>query len=397
MSKKSWRSSITAPTLHQKQRVNEVKKALTYAKLLILSLLLSLSTSSAQEGETYSTSDYVGFHVEVIKANAFTPMAFNVSRTPAGKLHQTINGTFGIGNAMGLKAGSDWRDADIIWIKDGTYWTQIYYNDEDLVGQPENISIGWKAVGWGDADYGDYYIPENNGFWIQSKKDVDWVVGFGGFVKRDATTHRLIKGFNSLNRGYPLPMTLIESGINYSRGFEKGINGDIVWLYRADTGQYDQYYYANGNEWPFFEGWRKIGSEDTNAGYDYIPYSLLIQKKRGAGTITIMPPAGLAQKKTVSRRINGPPKTQLYPYIEIWEGDGQPYFNAAWQVNQKLRYTTEVYEPWNGWFTINNRIPPHQELWTYDFARMLVLRWGGARVIAEWHSPVLLPADKNKN
>ena len=363
--------------------------------ILGLLTLAYCTIAGAQLEQTHSTSDYVGFHVEVIKANAFTPMAFNVTRSPEGKLHQTINETFGIGNAMGLKPGSYWRDADIIWIKDGTYWTQVYYNDEDLIGQPENMSIGWKAVGWGDADYGDYYIPENNGFWIQSKKDVDWVVGFGGFVKRDAITHRVIKGFNSLSRGYPIPITLNESGINYSRGFQTGRDGDIVWLYRADTGEYDQYYFANPSEFPFFEGWRKIGSEGASAGYDYIPSSLIIQKKRGAGTITILPPAGIAQKKTVTRQINAPPKPTLYPYIEIWEGDGQPYFNAAWPVNQKVQYTSEVYEPWRGWFTIAHRTPPYENIWTYDYARMLVLKWGVARVIAEWYNP-LLDQDKDK-
>ena len=387
-----------APILHQKQRPNEVKKALTHAKLLISSLLLSISISAAQMGQTYSASDYAGFHVEVIKAKDLTHLAFNVSRTPDGKLHQTINETFGIGNAMGLTAAPYWRDADIIWIKDGSYWTQIYYNDQDLLGQPENISIGWKGVGWGDADFGDYHIPENNGFWIESKKDVDWVVGFGGYVRRSPMVYRLIEGFNSLSRGFPIPMTLNESGINYSSGFEKGRSGDIIWIYREETGAYDQYYYAKQEEFPFFDGWRKIGDDSNQgAGYDYIPSGFIIEKKKGVGTVVMLPPPALAQKNAITRQINSPPKAAIFPFIEIWEGDGQPYFNIAWRVNQKIEYTTEVYDPSTGWFTINHRVPPHPELWTYDFARMLVLRWGVARVIAEWHSPVLLPADKNKN
>ena len=363
-------------------------KISTYFAVLF-SFLLSASKVSAQQIDHagYSASDYVGFHVEVIKAKAFTPLAFNVIRTPNGKLHQTINETFGMGNAMGLKAGSYWRDADIIWIKDGSYWTQVYYNDEDLLGQPENISIGWKGVGWGDADFGDYHIPENNGFWIESKRDVDWVVGFGGFINRSPTVHRLIKGFNSLNRGYPFPITLNESGINYSDGFEKGREGDIVWLYREDTGEYDQYYYAKQEEFPFFpDGWRKIGDDGNDAGYDYIPSSLIIQKKEGVGTIVMLPPPTLAQKNTI-KPINNPPRPQLVPFIEIWEGDGQPYFNAAWIVNQKVEYTTEVYDPSTGWFTISRRTPPYLEPWAYDYARMLPLRWGMARVIAEWHHP----------
>ena len=361
-------------------------KSLTYLKFLILPVLFS-SVCTSQVQQTYSVSDYVGFHVETIKANGFTPVAFNVTRNPDGRLYQSINETFGINNEIGLKSAPYWRDADIIWIKDGSYWTQVYYNDQDLRDEPENISIGWKAVGWGDADYGDYYIPENNGFWIQSKKDVDWVIGFGGFVKRGAMVYNLIEGFNSLNRGYPVPITLNESGIQNSRGFQKGRNGDIIWIYRERTGEYDQYYYSDIRDFPFMpDAWRKIGSDGEDAGYDYIPSSLAIQKKRH-GKVVILPPAGLAQKKTATRLLNAPPKVQIFPYIEIWQGDGQPYFNAGWFVNQKVQYTTEVYEPWSGWFTINQRTPPYTDLFTYDFARILALEWGVARVIAEWHNP----------
>ena len=53
-------------------------------------------------------------------------------------------------------------------------------------------------------------------------------------------------------------------------------------------------------------------------------------------------------------------------------------------MNQKVQYTTEVYEPWRGWFTIAHRTPPYEHVWAYDYARMLPLRWGVARVIAEW-------------
>ena len=136
-------------------------------------------------------------------------------------------------------------------MKYGDEWIQFYYNDQDLINDPEGLSVGWKGVGWGDTDLGDYYIPETSGFWIESKRSEDYVIAFGGYVRRLPMVYRVTRGFNSLNRGYPIPITLDQSLIHKSSGFKTGINGDIVWLQREDTGKYDQYYYSNKKNFHF--------------------------------------------------------------------------------------------------------------------------------------------------
>ena len=366
----------------------------------LISFLLSAFAVNAQRAysqTSYYTSDYVGFHVETIKANGFTHVAYNVSKTPNGRHNRSINEAFGPNNEIGLVAHPYWRDADIVWVKYGDEWIQFYYNDQDLINDPEGLSVGWKGVGWGDTDLGDYYIPETSGFWIESKRSEDYVIAFGGYVRRLPMVYRVTRGFNSLNRGYPIPITLDQSLIHKSSGFKTGINGDIVWLQREDTGKYDQYYYSNKKEFPFLpDGWRKIGSEMDDAGSDYIPSAFAIQVKHRGGRVTLHPPVDFVGKKTLTRVGIQPPPEPPYitPFIEVWPNDLQPYFYAYWYTNQKVKYITEVYEPWSGWFIINERVPPHPKPDTFDFARILSLRWGVARIISEWSNPIAPPDEK---
>ena len=52
---------------------------------------------------------------------------------------------------------------------------------------------------------GDYIIPQNTAFFIQSKKDFEWYTAHGGYVRQESMVYEVTNGFNILNRGYPAP------------------------------------------------------------------------------------------------------------------------------------------------------------------------------------------------
>ena len=104
---------------------------------------------------------------------------------PHGRLVRTIGQAFGSENAAGLKSptfgfdSNNPTEADIIWIwRDDGSWLGIYYNDQDLTTEIPPMTRGWKAIGFGDTDASRVAIPENGGFFLQSRQERDWLLVF---------------------------------------------------------------------------------------------------------------------------------------------------------------------------------------------------------------------------
>ena len=374
MSIRSWRRFTTVVIL-LRERSNAVKGTVTYVGFLILFLLLFLSTASSGEPR----SDYFGFHTQVIKANSFTPLSLNVTRHRGGIHTQNINESFGLTNEIGLKSSDFGKDADIIWVQDGDDWLQIFYSEDS----PPFFTQGWRAIGYGNIDMGPYPIPLNSGLFIQSKKEDDWLIGFSGYVRQDAMFYNVRTGFNILNRGYPLPIPLNQSGIEQSFGFKKGDQktGDLIWARRED-GIYDQYYYTEGLEFPpLNEGWKKIGEGDRDVGWEEIPNTLIIETRNHiGGQIILYPPAGLERQKTLTE-LGDPPRPYIFPRIAI-DHDG-PYFVVAWLAhNFNVLYTTQVFDGGH-WFDIDSQRGIQNEILS-NWASILPLGRGIGRIISEW-------------
>ena len=372
----------------------------------LLCTLLGVLTSaflSCVEAQD-ATSSYFGFHYEFVKPNSFTPLAVNVTQNAHGIHSRSIEETFGSNNEIGLKAESGLWESDTIWVKDGLEWLQIYYNNKDL--EPFGMTKGWRARGRANTDMGDYIIPPNTGFFIQSKKDFEWYVAYGGYVRQQPMVYEVTNGFNILNRGYPTPIRLNESRIERSEGFKKGdsVSGDIIWLYRSyrdESAYYERYYYTEGNFF-FTEGWKKIGGGDGDAGEDTITNAFIIQTKGDGGRIVLHPPVGFVKKQTQPLNNIAPPKPNVYTFISV-DDFGDPYFNIAWQAdNSNINYTTEIWD-----YNVNFLIDPFGEWWTlnimtgFDAGQVLsngayILgfynpRSGIGRVVATWATPLKKP------
>ena len=339
-------------------------------KLLVTSLgVLALALFSCAKAQD-ATSSFFGFHYEFVKPNSFTPLAVNVTQTPDGLHYRSIQETFGANNEIGLKPESGLRESDIIWVKDGLDWLQIFYNTQEI--EAFGMTKGWRARGRANTDMGGYIIPLNTGFFIQSKKDFEWYVAYGGYVRQQPMVYEVTNGFNILNRGYPTPIRLDESGIERSEGFKKGdsASGDIIWLYRSnqnESGYYERYYYTEGIA-PFLsEGWKKIGEGDVDAAEDTITNTFLIQTRGDGGRIVLYPPVGFVKKQTQPLNNIAPPKPNVYTFISV-DNFGNPFFNIAWQAdNANIHYATEVWD-----YNVNFLIDPFGEWWTLN------TKWGDA-------------------
>ena len=285
--------------------------------------------------------------------------------------------------------------SDTIWVKDGANWLQIYYNTQEI--EAFGVTEGWRAIGFGNTDMGDYIIPPNTGFFIQSKKIHEWYVAYGGYVREQPMVYQVTNGFNILNRGYPTPIRLNESRIERSEGFKKGDSGsgDIIWLYRSNWNEspyYEQYYYTEGDFF-FTEGWKKIGEGDVDAGGDTITNAFLIQTRGEGGRIVLHPPVGFVKKQTQPVIKNAPPKPNVYTFISL-DNFGDPYFNIAWQAdNSNIHYTTEIWE--GHWWSLNTLTGDTGQLlsnWAYILG-FNNPRSGIGRVVATWATP---PPEKPK-
>ena len=327
-------------------------------KLLATSLgVLAIALFSfAKAEDTISTSAFFGFHYEFVKPNSFTPLAVNVTQTPDGFHYRSIAETFGTNNEIGLKSQSDQTQADTIWVKDGANWLQIYYNDQEI--EAFGITKGWRAIGFGNIDMGGYIIPVNTGFFVQSRKNFEWYMADGGYVRKQPMVYEVTTGFNILNRGYPTPIRLDESGIERAEGFKKGdpVSGDIIWLYRSNWNEspyYERYYYTEANFF-FTEGWKKIGHGIDDAGADTITNAFLIETRGEGGRIVLYPPAGFANKITQPVNNIAPPKPDIYTFISTNEV-GDPYFNVAWESkSSNINYTTQVWDDFGKvWWSLN--------------------------------------------
>ena len=343
----------------------------------ILAALTSLlvATSNATE----SVSDYFGFHTEIVRAKTTTNLSANVTRYPHSSFDRTVASLFGSKNQIGLKSGSVEADEpDIVWVKDGDMWFQIYYNE------------GWRGVGFGDSDLSGYTIPYST-FSIESRKDVDWYVVFAGYVKQRAMVYEAETGWNTFNRGYPMNIPLDESGIQFSKGFRWGDEktGDILHL--ENDGLEESYYYSG-------RGWKKVGGTGYS-GDANLSSTFFIETRGRGGQIIVQPPKNLRMSKTVSKTdTRFPPPDKPYIYLTIQNNfRGNPYFYAQWYAyNHKVRYTTEVLDssavhPTLGirtdWFAVDSQtsfpwMKNRQIL--YTSASLLALRNGVGRVVASW-------------
>ena len=374
-----------------------------YIKLLtvILSafLLACVSLVEAQK----SVSDYFGFHSEIIKANSITPISVNVTTYPNGGHHRTISETFGSLNQIGLKVGNpDLLEPDIVWVKDSNNlvkgdWLMIYYNE------------GWRALGLGDEDMRDYPLDYNRGFFIESRRSVDWLIIFGGYVKRDAMVYDIVNGRNILNRGYPLPITLDESGIAHSKVLARATPKtvpDTVEMYV--DGEYGSYYFAEQDKSSnLTKGWKKVGEGNTDFGHVVIPSAFVVTVYGKGGRIILNPPKVLRRSKIIEIKnpvFPPPPKPFIYWTIQLNERfNNRPFFYAMWySYNFKVRYTTEIIDAFgqignpNKWLAVHTQtgfawLENTELLWTD--ASIIPLRLGVGRIVAEWDMP---PSNKNK-
>ena len=352
-------------------------------KLLINILRLLVLTSILTEAQQ-STSTYFGFHTEVVRAHATTPLCSNVTPLPNESFNQTIEELFGPNNEIGLKAGNiHMGDPDIVWVENRDEWVPIHYDS------------GWRSVEFEGEDMSGF-IAKNSSFSIESHRDFDWYIGFLGYVSQKAMVYDAHTGYNTLNRGWPVPIRLDRSGIATSPGFTWGdeLTGDIVYIFNND-GNFDGYYYSG-------KGWKKLGDEGY-FGNVYLSPSLAIDTRGKGGRIIISPPGPVRQSKLAPKVygrwpsvVEPPPKPLVYTSIQI--SGGSYYFVASWNPhNFKVVYTTEIYDPimQPNWFSVGWQISPEglenpPPLATV--AGLDSLRYGLGRVIAEWHHP----PNKNK-
>ena len=348
-------------------------------KLLINILRLLVLTPILTEAQQ-STSTYFGFHTELVRANATTPLCSNVTPLPHESFNQTIEEIFGPNNEIGLKAGNiQMGDPDIVWVENGDEWVPIHYDS------------GWRSVEFKGEDMSGFRAKNSN-FSIESRKDTDWYIVFSGYVSQKAMVHEAHPGYNTLNRGYPVPIRLDRSGIASSPGFKWGNEktGDIVYIFNND-GNFDGYYYSG-------KGWKKLG-EEGYFGNVYLSSSLAIDTRGKGGRIIIGPPAPVRPSKLAPKVygrwpsvVHPPPTPVVSTSIQSGPG-GIPYFVASWYAhNFKVIYTTEVYDPTMNpsWFSVGWQISPQgleKPPPLATVASLGSLRYGLGRVIAEWHHP----------
>ena len=353
-------------------------------KLLATSLgVLALALFSCAKAQD-AISSFFGFHYELIQPNTFTPLAVNVTPATDGLHYRSIAETFGNNNEIGLKADTQ-QQSDILWIKDGSNWLQIYYNNKEI--EAFGITKGWRAIGFGNIDMAGYIIPENTGFFIQSKKDFEWYIAYVGYVKQQPMYHEVANGFNVLNSGYPTGISLNDSKINLSEGFKKGdaISGDIIWLYRGlknNLPVYDRYYYSEGDLF-FSKGWKKVSNGDMDAGEDIILNTLIIETKGDGGTVVVYPLAGFPNYNNT--RPAAPPNPNVYNFMSI--DRGEPYFNVFWYADApNIDYTTEIWDEFNKeWWSLNTLWGEQGDILS-NWAAILSLQRGIGRVRATWRT-----------
>jgi len=342
---------------------------------ILIFLLVFLSPVNAQQ----SISTYFGFHTEVVRAHATTPLCSNVTPLPNESFNQTIEELFGPNNEIGLKAGNiQTGDPDIVWVENRDERVPIHYDN------------GWRSVEF-EGENMSGFIAKDSNFSIESHKDLDWYIGFLGYVSQKAMVYDVHAGYNTLNRGFPVPIRLDKSGIATSAGFKWGdeLTGDIVYIFNND-GAFDGYYYSG-------KGWKKLGDEGY-FGAVYLSSSLAIDVRGKGGRIIISPPAPVRQSKLAPKVygrwpsvVEPPPRPDVYTSIQI--SGGVPYFVASWNPhNFKVVYTTEIYDPTMqpNWFSVGWQISPEglenpPPLATV--ASLHSLRYGLGRVIAEWSNP----------
>jgi len=353
-------------------------------KALILTIgLLTLALQSFL-GAQSSTSAPIGFHSELVKANSFSLIGVNVTNNVNEPHHRSIEEMFGPNNETGLNAGKP-AEADIVWLPDLEHgYVKIYYNDKLQTFPP--ITVGWRGVGFGNADMSQFEPPSNRGFFIESKKDYDWYIAFGGYIKQTEMFYDVEPGMNILNKGFPTNIQLNQSGIEQSEGFKHGNQntGDIIWLYRTN-GMYDRYYYTDGGHDRFppqTAGWKLIGGGDEDVGHHILSSSFIVETKGGGGEIMLHPPPGFIRSKGATDPL-APPRANIYWSI-LEDVNGIPNFVMWWDsLGGDIIYTTEVYNGSSWMFISEQRNLPGQVLSNYA---TLGMGWGVARVVAEYSS-----------
>ena len=325
-------------------------------------------------GGPESFSRLAGFHTELIVPHSVVPVSMNVLRSPGEEYEHSVSELFGRENeARFLEGDVDLRESDVIWFPGiGGSWVGIYYNG------------GWKAWGQGDRDMSDYVPRRNSGFFIQSNSDNYWLLVFGGHVRTAPMIYRAYSGFNVFNRGYPMPISLRDSGLHKSPGLRSGRENEADWIYLYDgDGGYAQFYYSG-------VFWRKVG-EEGDFGEELIPSTFLVYSRGSGGALTLHPPIRMLshlKSSNVGYSEEPPFSANLAP--SLGESDfGSPVFRISWQAeSHKVRYRTEVFE--EDWFEISSKIGSTGQFME-DHAILLHtstgrigLRWGVVRVRSEW-------------
>ena len=337
-----------------------------------------------------SKSNLFGFHSEIVRANTYNLIGINVATQPHGRLVRTIGQAFGLENAAGLKSptfgfdSNNPTEADIIWIwRDDGSWLGIYYNDQDLTTEIPPMTRGWKAIGFGDTDASRVAIPENGGFFLQSRQERDWLLVFGGNVNASPKFLNIKNGYNIVNRGTPWPLRLDECDIENSHSFRKGVNGDSIGFDNSD-GKWEQYY---------FDGeWKKTNSPDGDYGHVELPSAFFVYRRGKQGYIWIQPPVGVSPTK--NKLSNTPPAPDVSARLGL-NGWGNPIFEISWPSNSpKIVYRSEVFGSRpdlppeeagdrSGWFYLPPRRGTFGETLS-DHALLRWLRYGIVRVSAKW-------------
>jgi len=303
-----------------------------------------------------SVSASFGFHSEVIKAGQTTPLGINVSRRPgAAVLAYTVGQLFGEKNQAGLLENDPSRqNGDVVWLKEGESWLQIYFNK------------GWKAVGAGDQDFSQRPIKQNTGVFVTSRAEEDYLMVFGGYLLTRALVVNVSPGFNLVSRGWPVPITLDQTHLSKSPGLS---GRDVVWIWNG--AEYMRLRW-DGKRWTDLNGTGDFGAVP-------VPSLVGIQVRGSGGLVLMHPPRHLIDAKTLpDNNAPDPPVVELSFSTTV---RGNPTFQAQWQaMSSKVIYSTEVWSG-RGWHSISSQSKKNGNILSSE-ALLNRLKFGAARIRA---------------
>lgn len=190
----------------------------------------------------------------------------------------TIASVFGTGGDVVIGKG-DANTGDLIYVPAGAGAFDVYYHSPD---DPFFGPGDWTKVG-GSAGAGGTPLVYDSAIFVQNRSGADYDLTVTGEVKTTDSIAGVIDNFNYLSSVYPVGVTLDDSGIADSAGFQKGDanTGDIVFISNsASPGAFRTFYHTPDD--PFFGPgqWTEVGG--GAAGSVELSSGVIIQKRAAA-------------------------------------------------------------------------------------------------------------------